>query len=132
VGAAGGVALFSFIIAAAVSAQISYGGEMLSIIYSLAIACVMVFFDVLLDYDKAENVQFQDEDNYYYVKIVPKIISRNVPDRARYSTNVLSGDTIGDTIKRNVVKNDVMGDTKGDTKVRDVIVPDLEDEEELP
>ena len=32
------------------------------------------FFDVLLDYQRVEHVQFEDETNYYIVKIVPKII----------------------------------------------------------
>jgi len=37
------------------------------------IAVVMQFFAIALDYQRAETVEFQDDDNYYYVKIVPKI-----------------------------------------------------------
>jgi hypothetical protein len=30
-------------------------------------------FDPILDYQRAENVQFEDENNYYYVRVIPKI-----------------------------------------------------------
>ena len=32
------------------------------------------FFDVVLDYSRAESVQFEDESNYYYVRVVPKVV----------------------------------------------------------
>jgi len=37
------------------------------------IAVVMQFLSIALDYQRAESVSFEDDDNYYYVKIVPKI-----------------------------------------------------------
>lgn len=37
----------------------------------LAIACE--FSSKVLDYSRAEVVQFEDDDNYYYVKVVPKV-----------------------------------------------------------
>ena len=43
-----------------------------SILFSL-VASVMQFLSVVLDYQRAETVSFADDDNYYYVKIVPKI-----------------------------------------------------------
>jgi hypothetical protein len=54
--------------------RVSLPGMLLSTIVSVAIAYAIRFFDVLLDYDRVERVQFQDEDNVYYVKIVPKIL----------------------------------------------------------
>jgi hypothetical protein len=30
-------------------------------------------FDPILDYQRAESVQFEDDNNYYYVRVVPKI-----------------------------------------------------------
>jgi len=30
------------------------------------------FFDVVLEYEKARRVEFEDEDFYYYVKVIPK------------------------------------------------------------
>ena len=38
------------------------------------IAEVMRFFDAVLDYQRAESVQFEDETHYYYVRVVPKIV----------------------------------------------------------
>lgn len=37
------------------------------------IACVMQYLSIALDYQRAETVSFEDDDNYYYVKIIPKI-----------------------------------------------------------
>lgn len=37
------------------------------------IIAVIRFFDIVLDYSRAEKVEFEDEDNYYYVKVIPKI-----------------------------------------------------------
>jgi len=38
------------------------------------IAFVVKFFDGVLDYQRAESVQFEDDNNYYHVRIVPKVI----------------------------------------------------------
>jgi len=38
------------------------------------VAEIIHFFDIVLDYSRSERVQFEDEDNYYYVKVVPKIL----------------------------------------------------------
>ncbi|MCL2699333.1 MAG: hypothetical protein FWE68_03385 [Defluviitaleaceae bacterium] len=54
--------------------RISLPGMIMSTLISVAVAYVIRFFDVLLDYNRAERVQFQDEDNVYYVKIVPKML----------------------------------------------------------
>lgn len=37
------------------------------------IAVIMQFLSKVLAYQRAENVNFEDDDNYYYVRIVPKI-----------------------------------------------------------
>jgi hypothetical protein len=39
-----------------------------------ALAEVVRFFDSVLDYQRAESVQFEDDNNYYVVRIVPKVI----------------------------------------------------------
>ena len=41
---------------------------------------LLEFFTFNLDYDRAENVQFEDDEYYYYVKAVPKI-SVAAPDK---------------------------------------------------
>lgn len=43
-----------------------------TIVFS-GVAVVMQFLSIALDYQSAESVEFEDDDNYYYVKIVPKI-----------------------------------------------------------
>lgn len=42
-------------------------------IISVCIALIVEYASKVLDYPRAEVVQFEDEDNYYYVKVVPKI-----------------------------------------------------------
>jgi len=44
-------------------------------ILSGIIMLIIRFFDIVLDYNRAEKVEFEDEDNYYYVKVIPKIKS---------------------------------------------------------
>ncbi|MCL2198166.1 MAG: hypothetical protein FWB80_04505 [Defluviitaleaceae bacterium] len=38
------------------------------------IALLVRFLDGILDYQRAESVQFEDDNNYYHVRIVPKVI----------------------------------------------------------
>lgn len=42
-------------------------------ILSIILALIVKFLSSSLDYSRAEVVQFEDEDNYYYVKVVPKV-----------------------------------------------------------
>ncbi|MEG0013936.1 MAG: hypothetical protein RR618_04125 [Cellulosilyticaceae bacterium] len=42
-------------------------------IISIILAIICEFTSKVLDYSRAETVQFEDDDNYYYVKVVPKI-----------------------------------------------------------
>ncbi|MCL2169410.1 MAG: hypothetical protein FWB74_05225 [Defluviitaleaceae bacterium] len=48
-------------------------------IFSFGIVWVIKFFDKVLDYKRVERVKFEDEDNVYYVKMVPKVKSANAP-----------------------------------------------------
>ncbi|MCL2462745.1 MAG: hypothetical protein FWF44_08780, partial [Defluviitaleaceae bacterium] len=43
-------------------------------VVSAGIAELVKFFDVVVNYQRAERVEFQDEENYYYVKVIPKVI----------------------------------------------------------
>ncbi|MDR1530973.1 MAG: hypothetical protein LBS62_02090 [Clostridiales bacterium] len=45
-------------------------------VLSGALVEIFRFFDPLLDYQRVERVEFEDDENLYYVKIVPKIIAR--------------------------------------------------------
>ncbi|OON99081.1 MAG: hypothetical protein ATN35_00345 [Epulopiscium sp. Nele67-Bin004] len=53
--------------------NINIATTILFTILSVAVGCIFVFMSVVLDYSRAEMVQFEDESNYYYVKVVPKI-----------------------------------------------------------
>ena len=50
---------------------------------------IIQFLSVVLDYSRTENVQFEDEDNYYYVKVVPKIsiVSKKSTVKHVYTNN---------------------------------------------
>jgi len=44
-----------------------------AIILSAILAFMAMFFDMVLDYQRTERVQFEDESNFYQVKVIPKI-----------------------------------------------------------
>ena len=59
-------------------------GIIISSIFSAGIVLAIRFFDIVLDYNRVENVNFEDEDNVYYVKIIPKKqISKKQPTRRK-------------------------------------------------
>jgi len=49
------------------------GGVIIGTLISGVIAYIIKFFDTILDYSRAESVQFEDDVNFYHVKIVPKV-----------------------------------------------------------
>ena len=53
--------------------NLSIGAVFLGVIFSALIAEIIVFFLFNLDYARTEDVQFEDDDYYYYVKAVPKV-----------------------------------------------------------
>lgn len=53
--------------------HISVVGALLGSILALAVAKVLEFFTLALDYRRTEKVQFEDDEYYYYVKAVPKM-----------------------------------------------------------
>ncbi len=53
--------------------QISILGVIGGTIISGLLMLVVEFFSFSLDYSRTENVQFEDDDYYYYVKAVPKV-----------------------------------------------------------
>ncbi len=56
------------------------GKIVLGTLLSTLILFVVQFFMLLLNYTKAQNLQFQDDEYYYYVKAVPKI-DVEIPER---------------------------------------------------
>jgi len=68
--------IFGFIMAVIVAEDttIRIGGMMFMAIVCGLIALLIRLFDCVLDYNRAESVQFEDDDNYYHVRIVPKMV----------------------------------------------------------
>ena len=54
-------------------ADVGIGGAFVSLIISTLIVLVLQFFIFTVDYSRAEYVQFEDDEYYYYVKAIPKI-----------------------------------------------------------
>lgn len=59
--------------------DVPLNGAFKGTIFSMLIVCVVQFFRLILDYSGVQDVQFEDDDYYYYVKAVPKI-DTEVPD----------------------------------------------------
>ncbi|MDR2182557.1 MAG: hypothetical protein LBE55_00110 [Clostridiales bacterium] len=57
----------------------------ISAFFSALIVWIIKFFDNVADYKRVERVTFDDDDNIYYVKIVPKIAAEkaDAPEKAR-------------------------------------------------
>ena len=75
--------IFGFVISQIMvdgSPEIGIGSVILGTILCGIIALLIQFFDAVLDYQRTESVQFQDDNNYYNVRIVPKI-TMNKPQR---------------------------------------------------
>ena len=72
---------------AVLDADIGIGGAILSLFVSSLIVLVLQFFIFNVDYSRAEYVQFEDDEYYYYVKAVPKItLEAPASSRRRVST----------------------------------------------
>lgn len=66
--------IFGFIIGNIVlNATIGMVGIFVGTLISAIIVAIMQFFRFSLDYQKAERVQFEDDEYFYYVKAIPKI-----------------------------------------------------------
>lgn len=55
--------------------EISLSGALLGCIFAILVALIVQFFKTVVDYSSVENTQFEDDEYYYYVKAVPKIMS---------------------------------------------------------
>ncbi|MBE5961178.1 MAG: hypothetical protein E7256_07300 [Lachnospiraceae bacterium] len=77
------------------------GTMILGTIGSAAIAIIIQFFRRALDYTAVENVQFEDDDYYYYVKAVPKI---NV-SMPQMRVKRINAQKVSDTVKSDPIKD---------------------------
>lgn len=53
--------------------NISYVSITVSAVLGIALGLVLEFFFFSVDYSRTENIQFEDDEYYYYVKAVPKV-----------------------------------------------------------
>ncbi|MDR2904187.1 MAG: hypothetical protein LBU77_06750, partial [Clostridiales bacterium] len=82
------VGILGFVIGNMITA-VSYSilAALFLMLLALGIVEIIKFFDSVLNFEKAERVQFEDEENYYYVKIIPKVIMDDAaPESERYPT----------------------------------------------
>src|SRR5699024_6100106 len=53
--------------------HISYVSIIVSAVLGIALGIVLEFLFFSVDYSQTENIQFEDDEYYYYVKAVPKV-----------------------------------------------------------
>lgn len=53
--------------------DVSLPSVLLTTVLYLVVAVIIEFFSNVLDYERSEVLNFEDDENYYYVKVVPKI-----------------------------------------------------------
>ena len=75
-------------------ADVGVAGAFLSTLLGVAVAFVIMLFSFNPDYHRMEQVQFEDEDYYYYVKAIPKMAVRERSFRSKSINRALhaSGD----------------------------------------
>jgi len=56
---------------------------------------IVQFFKTVVDYSRVENTQFEDDEYYYYVKAVPKIVMAKQQKSVR-KINASSQDSMED------------------------------------
>jgi len=67
--------IFGFVVAVMVAdANVSIPAVIGLTLLCGVLAVIIRCFDAILNYQRAESVQFEDDDNYYHVRIVPKVI----------------------------------------------------------
>lgn len=57
----------------AMSVSTSYGSLMIGSVGSILIGLVLEVFFFAVDYTRCENIQYEDDEYFYYVKAVPKV-----------------------------------------------------------
>ena len=75
----------------------------LGVFLSLIVELLVEFFCFMVDYTRIENVQFEDDDYYYYVKAVPKVsVSDSIRIVKTISTSENSGADFREQVSRKV------------------------------
>ena len=83
--------------------NIDLGKVFLGVFLSLIVELLVEFFCFMVDYTRIENVQFEDDDYYYYVKAVPKVtVSDSLRIVKTISTSENSGADFREQVSRKV------------------------------
>ena len=79
--------------------NVSYVMLVLSAVLGAGVGLVLEFLFFSVDYSRTENIQFEDDEYYYYVKAVPKI-GVSVPEKeVKHITGHQSRESVGNTAK---------------------------------
>ena len=57
----------------ALKLDISFAVILLSAVLGIAVGLILEIFFFAVDYSRSENIQFEDDEYYYYVKAIPKV-----------------------------------------------------------
>jgi hypothetical protein len=81
--------LFFVICGAMLGVDVEIGSVFVGTILGLIVAFVFQVFKGMVDYSRKENVQFEDDEYYYYVKAIPKY---NIDNSNKTASKNVSGD----------------------------------------
>jgi len=88
--------VFGFVAAAlTIGENVNIGTVIMLTILCGILAELIRCFDSILDYQRAESVQFEDDNNYYHVRIVPKVTmtkAQRVVKRIRPQVDEITGE----------------------------------------
>lgn len=96
----------------AVDADYSIIGVILGGIVAALVGIILQLFSFHLDYKSTENLQFEDEEYYYYVKAVPKIVAE-APVRRKRSSASSAPRSSSHSQSRNVTREKVHSQSSG-------------------
>ena len=83
----------------ALGTGVSYVSIAVSACLGILVGLVLEFLFFSVDYSRTENIQFEDDEYYYYVKAVPKI-GVSVPEKeVKHITGHQSRESVGNTAK---------------------------------
>lgn len=84
--------------------NVGMGGVVIMTILTVIVAIICQFFAIALDYQRAEIVSFEDEENYYHVKVIPKIQvnTTNTKIKTVYNTKAETKDYMQDLLNSKV------------------------------
>lgn len=98
---------------------LSLGSAILGSILAILVAKVIEFFRFCVDYGRTERVQFEDDEYYYYVKAVPKMVvaaPTKTVKKINVNTNTQSMPAVGERVRKDGKKTVAQTKTSGQGK----------------